>query len=143
MKTYTYCHENGDVIGVLDFETKPHFSTEKMCTESFLRPKLNFETDEFYEGATAEEIELKVRAEIPETPLWRVRAVLKLMGQEQNIINAINQLPEPTKTGAESVWNYGTVIERNSQTVLFIQSVLQMTDLQVDGIFIEANNIQL
>lgn len=143
MKQYTLCREDGSIIGIMDFETQPQFSTEKLYQGGFLSPKLNFETDEFYEGATDEEIILKIRNEIPETPLWRIRAVLKMMGQEDNIAVALASLPEPMKTGAEYIWNYGTVIERNSQTVLFLQYVLQMTDLQVDEIFIQANNIQI
>lgn len=101
------------------------------------------------EGLEYETIEFEIKEiiqtiEVPqEVPLWRVRAILKLIGQEENIQNALSHLPEPTKTGAEYIWNYGTVIERNSQTVLFIQSMLQMTEEQVDDIFIQANNIQI
>lgn len=56
MKAYTVCREDGSIIGIMDFEEKPPFSTEKLYQGGFLTPKLNFENDEFYEGAT--ELEL-------------------------------------------------------------------------------------
>jgi hypothetical protein len=57
------------------------------------------------------------------------------------IESALDQLDEPTQTAAKNVWNYGTTIERYSQTVLFIQAVTQMTDDQVDEIFQQAEAI--
>ena len=78
-----------------------------------------------------------------EVQLWRVRVILKLGGLESAIETALNGLDEPTKTGALYIWNYGTTVERSSQTVLLIQSVLGLTDTQVDEIFIQANSIQL
>jgi len=78
-----------------------------------------------------------------EVQLWRIRTVLKLMGLEDIIANALNSLEEPMKTGALYIWEYGTTVERQSQTVQLLQGVLQMTDEQVDEIFIQANNIQL
>jgi hypothetical protein len=78
-----------------------------------------------------------------EVQLWRARTVLKLLGMEQVIEVALNSLDEPTKTGALYIWQFGTTVERNSQTVLLLQTVLGLTDTQVDDIFIQAENIQL
>ena len=78
-----------------------------------------------------------------EVQLWRARTVLKLLGMEQVIEIALNSLEEPTKTGALYIWQFGTTVERNSQTVLLLQTVLGLTDSQVDDIFIQAENIQL
>lgn len=75
--------------------------------------------------------------------LWKIRAVLASMGLEQTILDAINNLPEPPRIGALYIYNYGTSIERQSQTVGFIQQILGFTDTQVDEIFINANNINL
>jgi len=129
------------------FETQPENSL-LYFTNDFIKPVFDKYPNptNVIEGVTEQdliEIKTKQRLSIPETPLWRIRAVLKMMGQEENIASALASLPEPMKTGAEYIWNYGTVIERNSQTVLFLQSVLQMTDLQVDEIFNQANNIQI
>jgi hypothetical protein len=109
-----------------------------------VKPYFNFDTREFYEGATPEEIEQAFRDKTPaEVQLWRLRTILKLNNLEATIESALDQLDEPTKTGAKNVWNYGTTIERYSQTLLFIQQVLQMTDDQVDEIFQQAEAIQI
>ena len=109
-----------------------------------VKPFFNFTTREFYEGATQEEIDQAFKDATPnEVQLWRVRTILKLMNLETTIENALNQLEEPTQTAAKNVWNYGTTVERYSQTVLFIQSVTQMTDDQVDEIFQQAEAIQI
>ena len=82
--------------------------------------------------------------EVPdEVQLWRIRTVLKLLQLETQIETALDTLPEPTKTAANYIWNYGTTVERNSQTVLLLQSVLQLTDEQVDDLFIQAEQIVL
>ena len=115
---------------------------DKLLQVSMVKPYFNFDTKEFYEGATPSEIEQAFKDATPtEVQLWRIRTILKLMNLETTIESALNQLEEPTKTAAKNVWNYGTTIERYSQTVLFIQSVTQMTDDQVDAIFQQAEAI--
>lgn len=102
-------------------------------------PYYNFETKTFYEGKTIEQLII-----VPsEVQLWKIRTVLKLSGLESQIESAMDQLEEPTKTAALSIWNYGTSIDRNSQTIAFIQNVLGMTDVAVDQIFIQANTLEL
>ena len=115
---------------------------DELLQVPMVKPYFNFETKEFYEGATPEEIEQAFKDKTPiESQLWRVRTILNLMNLIPTIETALDQLDEPTKTAAKNVWNYGTTIERYSQTVLFIQSVTQMTDEQVDEIFQQAENI--
>jgi hypothetical protein len=88
--------------------------------------------------------EILPQQEVPlEVPLWRVRVVLKLIGKEEIIEQALNQLEEPTRTAAMYIWQHGNVVERNSNTVLFLQSVIEMTNEEVDNIFIQANLITL
>lgn len=117
---------------------------DELLTDNLVKPYFNFETREFYEGATQEEIDQAFKDKTPsEVQLWRVRTILKLMNLEATIESALEQLEEPTKTAAKNVWNYGTTVERYSQTVLFIQSVTQMTDDQVDEIFQQAEAIQI
>ena len=96
------------------------------------------------EGASEDEIVEATKPIVPtEVQLWRVRTVLRLMQLEETIATALEQLEEPTKTGAKTIWEFGTTIERNSQTVLFLQYVLQMSDEQVDEIFIQAEAIAI
>lgn len=77
-----------------------------------------------------------------EVPTWRLRAVLAIDGKEQDVENALNQLPEPNKTIAKRAWDYGSNTERGSQTVVFIKGVLGLTDQEVDQYFIDAENLQ-
>ena len=117
---------------------------DELLQVEMVKPYFNFETKEFYEGATQEEIDQAFRDKTPaESQLWRVRTILNLMNLIATIESALDQLPEPNKTAAKNVWNYGTTIERYSQTVLFIQSVTQMTDDQVDEIFQQAEAIEI
>ena len=78
-----------------------------------------------------------------EVQLWRIRTVLKLMELETNIESAIEAMPEPSKTAATYIWKFGTTVERASQTVMLLQSALQLTDEQVDDLFIQADAILL
>lgn len=74
---------------------------------------------------------------------WRIRAILAIRGLEQAVNNALDQLPEPNRTIAKRAWDYGSNTERTSQTVVFIQGVLNLTDEEVDEIFIEADKIEI
>lgn len=138
---YTYCKENGEVIGITDSEIAPEYSTTLIYNGNFVKPYFDFEENVFYEGATEQEI--KQSKFVDEVALWKIRAVLAGMGLEQTILDAINNLPNPPRIGALYIWNYGTSIERQSQTVGFIQQILQFTDEQVDAIFINADAITL
>jgi hypothetical protein len=117
---------------------------DELLQIEMVKPYFNFDTREFYDGATPEEIEQAFKDKTPaESQLWRVRTILNLMNLISTIESALDQLEEPNQTAAKNVWNYGTTIERYSQTVLFIQSVTQMTDDQVDEIFQQAEAIQI
>lgn len=99
-------------------------------------------------GGTVEQSNLFTEEEIRhncpiEIPLWRLRVILRVMNLETAIENALELLQEPNRTAAKYIWEYGTAIDRNSPNVLFIQSSLGLTDLQVNDIFIQANAITL
>jgi hypothetical protein len=125
-------------------DTETEIGIDEILTESFVVPYFNQETRVFYEGATQEEINQANRQQVQEeVQLWRIRTILKVLGMEQVVEIALESLQEPQKTGALYIWNYGTTVERNSQTVQLLQSVLGLTSEQVDDIFIQAQNIQL
>ena len=92
---------------------------------------------------TLAEISRAQRPDWFDVPTWRIRAILAVMGLEDTVTAAIGQLPEPQQTFASRAWNNGSTTERNSGTVVFIQQVLQLTDDQVDNIFIQAKNIEV
>lgn len=79
---------------------------------------------------------------VSEVSTWRLRAVLALQNMEDSVTNAIDQLPEPDRTVAIRAWDYGSVTDRNSQIVAFLQHKLQLTNEQLDQLFSDANNIQ-
>jgi hypothetical protein len=143
MKTIINKQSGKVLFAIANFEdTDTEIAIDEILTDYFVVPYFNQETREFYEGATPEEIEQAFKDATPsEVQLWRVRTILKLMNLETTIESALDQLEEPTQTAAKNVWNYGTTVERYSQTVLFIQSVTEMTDDQVDEIFQQAENI--
>jgi hypothetical protein len=145
MKTVINKQSGKVLFASANFEdTETEIGIDEILTEYFVIPYFNQETRDFYEGATQGEIEQAFKDKTPvETQLWRLRTILNLMNLTTTIESALNQLPEPNQTAAKNVWNYGTTVERNSQTVLFIQSVTQMTDDEVDEIFQQAEAIQI
>ena len=87
---------------------------------------------------------LNYQSDVPlEVPLWAMRNVLKKRNLFDLIIGAINQLDEPLKTDALDFLEYGNFIERYSNSVLLIQQITQISSVDVNNLFIEANNIKL
>ena len=84
------------------------------------------------------------KVEVPqEVPLWRVKAILEVMKLQTVILEAMETLPPTNRIFAKAIWKNGTDIDRNSQTVLFLQNVAQLTNEQVDEIFIQSKQINL
>lgn len=100
-------------------------------------------------GGTVESSELfteeeYIQANTPlEVALWKLRFVLSQMNLEQSVSEALNTLPEPQKTAANYIWNYGNTIDRHSSTIEFLKSYLGLSDTEVNQIFIQANSITL
>lgn len=96
------------------------------------------------ETATIEQIAEAQKESVPnEVALWKLRFVLSQMQLEQSVTEAINLLEEPQRTAATYIWNFGTAVDRYSNTVMFIKIALGLTEQEVDDIFIQANSIQL
>jgi hypothetical protein len=136
--------ETLEVIGA-PYEEAPDNSLPYF-NHSFVKPVFDVYPNptNVIEGATQEEIEDFNRGEVPfEVPLWRVRVILKLMDLEQTVENVLNTFEEPNKTAALYLWQFGTLVERQSPTVLMLQQILELNNNQTDDIFIQANNIQL
>lgn len=103
--------------------------------------KARWVNNEWVESATEEEIaEVNVPLEVA---LWKVRAILTVMGLEANVTQALSSLPEPNRTAALAIWDRGNTVDRYSPTVMFLQGVLGLTDFQTNNIFIEADKIIL
>ena len=108
--------------------------------EGFIKAKWNGTL--YVEGATEEEI-IAVREVPNEVALWKIRTVLSIMSLTNQIETILNDLLEPQKTAALAIWNHGNTVERYSNTVLYLQSQLQMSDIELDNIFIESEKIKL
>jgi len=139
---YHRYNESFEYIGTTQTQPGDSLWTNIGYTESFIRA--TWDGTQWVEGATQQDLEDFRKSQVPqEVQLWRLRTVLKLTQLEAEIETVLNNLPEPSKTAANYIWNYGTTVERNSQTVLLIQTTLQLTDEQVDDLFIQANEILL
>lgn len=96
------------------------------------------------ETATIEQIAEAQKESVPnEVALWKLRFVLSQMQLEQSVTEAINLLEEPQRTAATYIWNFGTAVDRYSNTVIFIKIALELTEQEVDHIFINADKITL
>ena len=139
---YHIYNENFEYLGTTGVQPSNSLWTNIGYTESFIKPTWN--GTQWEEGATQQDLEDFRKSQVPyEVQLWRIRTILKLTQLETQIEAALNNLPEPSKTAGLYIWNYGTTVERASQTVLLLQSVLQLTDEQVDDLFIQAEQIIL
>lgn len=82
-----------------------------------------------------------------QVPLWCLRTVIKLMGLFNQVNQAIENMPSNTeeemqkKIAAWEGWEYGNTVARHSYTTSFVQNVLNLSDDQVDQIFINADKV--
>jgi hypothetical protein len=96
-------------------------------------------------GGTVEPTEFDIeQIEVPiSVPLWCVKVVLHEMGLIEHVQTALSQLPEPDRTRANYIWEYGNIIQRNSPTVAFVGQVLELDSKQMDSLFVTADSINL
>lgn len=87
--------------------------------------------------------EINISTPNREVPLWKLKAILKIMNLELPVNSAINSLQEPVKTMAQMSWEYGSFIRQDSPTVNLIKTVVNLTDEQVNDIFNQAELINL
>lgn len=137
--------KTGKYLGIAGSKTEltdEQFETSFGPSADLIKPIWDFENKLYFEGATEEEILLN--REVPqEVFLWRIKFITQIMGLKTQIEELLNQLPEPQKTAANYIWEYGNSIDRYSQTVLYLQHNLGLSDIEIDTIFIEANKISL
>lgn len=90
-------------------------------------------------GNVADYVEPEPQPEsVPQSLTARqARLALHGIGKLSGVPAAIAALPEPQKTQAEIEWEYATHIERNNQFVAVLASALQLTDEQINQLFIE------
>jgi hypothetical protein len=94
------------------------------------------------DGLEYETIEFEIEEDAIQVPQVITRRQFKIalavLGKnEQDILNGINQLPEPTKTIALISYTEAGTFERSNPELIFVgKTFLQMTDEQIDNIFV-------
>jgi len=73
-----------------------------------------------------------------EVPMWAARRVLIAAGLMQPILNALAAMPGIEGEIARSDFEFAPNIVRSSAFITYAQGVLNMTDAQIDGLFIQA-----
>jgi hypothetical protein len=135
---YYQIDNNGYYLGVSK-ETNDgmEFYTEVPIVGNFI--KFKFDGNAWVEGATPEEIAEYQKSLVPQIITRRqFKIALAILGKnEQDIISGINQLQEPTKTIALISYTEAGTFERTNSELIFVgKTFLQMTDEQIDNIFI-------
>jgi hypothetical protein len=110
---------------------------------SFVKPMVNPETLEVYEGATPEEI---AKANKPKVPVsisqMKLRKQLILSGISISSIDTlIHQLPQPNKDLIYTMWEYAVVFDRINPELNAMAEMLGITQEQLDDIFIKGNEL--
>jgi hypothetical protein len=71
----------------------------------------------------------------------QARLLLNSMGLLNQVQNAIDALPEPPRVAAQIEWDYSSEVHRNKEFVTMIAQQLDLTDSQIDQMFIEASQL--
>lgn len=74
---------------------------------------------------------------------WRAKAVLSLNGLLISVQEAIDALPEPQKTIVKTAWEGNADLSRNGETVTAIAAACNLSDEQLDDLFIEAAKLRI
>ena len=94
------------------------------------------------QGLEYETIEYEIEEDIIQVPQVITRRQFKIalavLGKNENdILNGINQLPEPTRTIATISYTEAGTFERTNPELIFVgKTFLQMTDEQIDNVFV-------
>jgi len=131
---YYQLDENGLYLGIKsDSNQGMAFWTNVVPTGLFNRHK--FDGENWIEGDAFPK-------EVPQIITRRqFKIALSILGKdEQDILNGINQLQEPTRTIALISYKEAVTFERsNPELILVGETFLQMTEEDIDEIFIKGN----
>jgi hypothetical protein len=136
---YYILDKDGNYLGLALDEPKGwEYWTNKPPTGNFLKHR--FDGENWIEGATEQEI--KDSIVIPEIITRRqFKIALAFLGYDENeILIGINQLSEPTRTIANISYKEAGTFERSNPELIFVaKTFLQLTDEQIDEIFMKGN----
>lgn len=73
-------------------------------------------------------------------PMWAVRTIL----QNDNLFDeAQAAITASSDNALKNVWEYGNYADRDSKAIASLAATLNLTDAQVDQMFIDANNLEV
>ena len=127
-------HNNGSPLSI----PKPNFGSH-FDGEFFHFFETQEESDAYFASLPVPE---KVEEPII-VAAWQLRLQLTEMGLKDQVEMAIYALPEPDRTRALTVWEYGNTIKQYSPLIDMIANELGLTEKEVTDIFEAANNIEL
>ena len=111
---------------------------------NFIKPKVNPETLEVYEGATPEEIEEANKPKVPiQVKNMKFRLALIKSGiMPSSIDSVITQMPEGTmKENIFTLWNFADYLERNDVSLNYMAGQFNITHEQLDNLFILSDTL--
>lgn len=122
---------------------QPEDAHDVLPTEKYVDGRINWETKEYYEGATPEEIEAYNKSKVPsKVSAIQFIAQLELQGiTEAAIMQVIDTLPEPNKTIARVSYKRAVYFERNNPFISLVGQSFSLSEDEIDQIFINAENI--
>lgn len=136
---YYILDSKGFYLGLLkDSPNGYEFYTTTPITGNFL--KFKFNGAEWVEGASVQEIKDSII--IPQEITRRqFKIALAFLGYNENdILNGIEQLPEPTRTIANISYKEAGTFERFNPELIFVaKTFLSLNDEQIDEIFLKGN----
>lgn len=135
---YLAYNENLEITNAQMFETE---NTIPFVEHNFIKPKIDLETMELYEGATVQEIAEFNKPIIPQIVTnAQFRLALIESGQSISNINAfINSKEEPIRDVLNSLWEYANHFERQNPQLIQMATLLGLTSEKLDNLFILAN----
>lgn len=144
-----YAKLNSDkthVIDWLEFEIlPPHKAGYILPVEVEPIPEYNQETEYLSEGEPIIEGTKVIKTwlvnpiviQVPtEIPLWAFRISIRKNGLKESVEGLLNSLPEPQKSDALDHYEYGNFIVRSHPFIAVFSQMLNLTEKQVDDIFI-------
>lgn len=143
MKEYFSIDSNNKVfIQAFEIGKQPNGFLEfhpNEITSSAICLMYNIENNEFYEGATQEEM-----IEVTPEKVTDIQFISQLALEgisEDSVISIIETLPEPYRTIAMVSFKRETEFHRNNPLVELVRIGLKMTNERLDQIFINASKI--
>ena len=126
-----------------DGEQMPENSTEVVCNISALKLCFNPTTQEYYEGATQQEIEqYTIENAVSVVSRRQLRLALILSGFDLSIIdNVIDNLTGLEKIIASTTWNEAITFERKDALLVNLATAVGFSELQLAELFNKASQL--